>query len=153
MMSGLATALHALAATLWVGGMFFAYAVLRPGAGALAAADRLRLWRRVLDRFLRWVGAAVALLLLTGYALLYTHFGGFAGAGVHVHIMHLVGWAMFLLYGHLVMAPWRRFRAAVDGGQLEAAAPELDRIRRLVAVNLGLGILTVAVGAGGRHAL
>lgn len=147
---GLAAALHALAATVWVGGMLFAYAVLRPSLGPLAPAERLGLWRRVLGRFLAWAGAAVLVLLVTGYILLLGYFGGFAGAGVHVHIMHLTGWLMFLLYGWLVAGPWRRYRAAIDAGRLEAAAPELDRIRRIVATNLGLGVLTIALGAGGR---
>jgi uncharacterized membrane protein len=149
-MSAVAVALHALAATLWVGGMFFAYMILRPSAGPLDPADRLRLWRRVLDRFLRWVLVAIGVLIVTGYLVLFLTFGGFTGAGLHIHVMNLTGWVMFLLFGHLYAAPWRRFRAAVDAGRLEAAAPELDRIRRTVAVNLGLGVITVAVGAGGR---
>ena len=32
-------ALHTLAAVIWVGGMFFAYLVLRPSAGALEPAS------------------------------------------------------------------------------------------------------------------
>ena len=147
---GLAAALHALGATVWVGGMLFAYAVLRPSLGPLTPIERLRLWRRVLGRFLLWAGAAVLVLIVTGYALLLSYFGGFAGAGVHVHVMHLTGWLMFLLYAWLIAGPWRRFRDAVDAGRPEAAGPELERIRKIVATNLGLGILTIALGAGGR---
>jgi len=33
-------ALHVLAVVVWVGGMFFAYVVLRPSAGPLAAEVR-----------------------------------------------------------------------------------------------------------------
>jgi uncharacterized membrane protein len=145
-----AAALHALAATFWVGGMLFAYGFLRPSLGPLAAAERLRLWRRVFARFLPAVAVAIAVLIVTGYLLLFGHYGGFAHAGLHVHLMHLTGWLMFLLFAWLLARPWRSFRAAVDAGRLEAAAPELDRIRRIVAVNLGLGLLTVAIGAGGR---
>jgi len=35
-------AIHALAAVIWVGGMFFAYMVLRPSAGPLEAPLRLK---------------------------------------------------------------------------------------------------------------
>ena len=35
-------ALHVLAAVIWVGGMFFAYMVLRPSAGPLESASRHR---------------------------------------------------------------------------------------------------------------
>ena len=40
-------AIHLLAAVFWVGGMAFAYTVLRPSAAALDAAARLPLWGRV----------------------------------------------------------------------------------------------------------
>ena len=36
MISPLATGLHALAALIWVGGMFFAYLILRPAVGGIA---------------------------------------------------------------------------------------------------------------------
>ncbi len=49
-------ALHVLAAVLWVGGMFFAWMVLRPAAVAvLQAPERLRLWAEVFRRFVQWV--------------------------------------------------------------------------------------------------
>ena len=40
-------AAHILAALFWVGGMAFAYTMLRPAAGALEAPARLTLWRDV----------------------------------------------------------------------------------------------------------
>ncbi|MEJ1958254.1 MAG: hypothetical protein WDM70_01360 [Nitrosomonadales bacterium] len=40
--------LHLLAVILWVGGMFFAYVVLRPSAvEILQSPERLRLWDKV----------------------------------------------------------------------------------------------------------
>lgn len=151
-MTVLLIALHILAAVVWVGGMFFAYVVLRPSvAGIEPAAERPRLWRRVFDRFFPWVTAAVAVLLVSGYALVFGHFGGMDAAGLHVHVMQGLGWVMFLLYGHLYFASWKRFRSAVDAGDLEAAAPALTGIRRIVAVNLVLGLTVAAVGATGRY--
>ena len=41
-------------------------------------------------------------------------------------------------------------RAALAAGERQAAAAALDRVRRLVTLNLGLGLLTVAVAAWGR---
>jgi len=144
-------ALHALAAVVWVGGMFFAYVILRPSLGPLAGPDRLGLWRRVFGRFLPIVGVAVATLLVTGYVLLFGVFAGFGGAGVHIHVMHLTGWVMFLLYGHLVAVAWKRFRTTVDAEQLDQAPAHLDSIRRRVAINLALGLLTIAIGSSGRY--
>lgn len=151
-MTLLLLALHVLAAAVWVGGMFFAYVVLRPSvAGIEPAGERPRLWRRVFARFFPWVWAAVLLLPLTGYGLIIHQFGGMAGAAPYIHAMQGIGWLMFLLFGHLYFAPWRRFCAAVDAGDLQAAAPALAGIRRIVAVNLALGLIVVAIGATGRY--
>jgi uncharacterized membrane protein len=143
-------ALHILAAAVWVGGMFFAYMVLRPSAGPLESPARLALWQRVFGRFFPWVWASIAILLISGYTMLFIHFGGFAGADPHINVMQLTGIAMMLLFLHLYFARWRRFARAVETGALEDAAKQLNRIRRIIAVNLVLGLLTVAVGASGR---
>jgi uncharacterized membrane protein len=143
-------ALHVLAAVFWVGGMAFAYFVLRPAAGPLDPSVRLPLWRRVFGRFLAWVGASIAVLLATGYAMLFMMFGGFRAAPIYVHVMQGTGIVMMLLYLHLVFAPWKRFQTALDAGTLPEAAKYLNQIRVIVAANLALGVVTIAVGAGGR---
>ena len=142
--------LHALAAVIWVGGMFFAYTVLRPSAGPLAPQERLALMHRVFTRFFPWVWASIAVLLGSGYGLILIYYGGFSSVGLHVHIMQGTGIVMMLLFAHLYFTPWRRFCHAVEMDALADAAGELDRIRRIVAVNLALGLLTVIAGAGGR---
>ena len=76
----LLVALHVLAAVVWLGGMFFAYMVLRPAAGPLEQRERFALWHRVFGRFFPWVWASIVLLLVTGYGMLFRGFGGFAGA-------------------------------------------------------------------------
>jgi uncharacterized membrane protein len=143
-------ALHVLAAVIWVGGMFFAYMVLRPSAGPLEPPTRLALWQRVFGRFFPWVWLCIGALLASGYAMLFLHFGGFAGAGLHIHVMQATGIAMMLLFLHLYFAPWRKFERAAGAGAWQDAAAQLGQIRRIVAVNLVLGLLTVAVGASGR---
>jgi uncharacterized membrane protein len=146
----LLVALHALAAVIWVGGMFFAYMVLRPSAGPLEPPLRLTLWRRVFGLFFPWVWASIVILLASGYGLVFLHFGGFAEVGVHVHIMQATGILMMLLFLHLFFGPWRRFGEAVDKQAFPLAAQKLNQIRQIVAVNLVLGLLTVVAGASGR---
>ena len=143
--------LHALAAVVWVGGMFFAYLVLRPAAGRLEPPHRLALWRGVFARFFPWVWSAILVLLVSGYGMVLGLMGGFAGAGLHVHIMQALGIVMMLLFAHLFFAPWRRFHRAVDGGEFEKAGSQLAVIRKIVAVNLVLGLLVVIIGSGGRY--
>jgi uncharacterized membrane protein len=148
----IALALHALAAVVWVGGMAFAYAFLRPvAASALDRAARLDLWHGVFARFFPVVWAAALLLLATGYLLVFTAFGGFANVGIHVHVMHGLALVMVALFAHVYFAPWRRFRQALDGANHDLAVEALDRIRRFIALNLTLGLLVVVVGASGRY--
>lgn len=143
-------ALHILAAVVWVGGMFFAYVVLRPSAGPLEPETRLALWHRVFRGFFPWVWLSIIVLLASGYGMIFLYFGGFAGLGLHIHVMQGIGIVMMLLFGHLFFGPWRRFRDAVDARHFPEAAGYLTQIRTIVAVNLVLGLLTIIVGASGR---
>ena len=151
MIASLLLILHALSAVVWVGGMFFAHQVLRPAAASLEPGPRLTLWSHVLGRFFAWVFAAIILLLVTGYAMVFGVFGGFAAVGLHVHLMQALGIVMILLFLHLYFAPWKRFRVALAAGDNAAAASQLNQIRIIVTVNLVLGLITAAIGASGRY--
>ncbi len=145
-------ALHVLAAVVWVGGMFFAYLVLRPvAASQLEPPQRLLLWQGVFSIFFRWVWGAVALLWLSGFGIVYTVFGSLSYVGPHVHLMMSVGLLMTLIFAGIYWSPWRKLSAAVDAKQWPVAGSALNRIRQLVALNLGLGILVVVVGSSGRY--
>ncbi len=148
--SALANGLHTIAAVLWVGGMFFAYMVLRPVAGALEPPQRLRLWKGVFDRFFPWVWAAVFILPASGYWAIMVDFGGFANAGIHVHIMHAIAIVMIGLFVYLFGGPYRGLVEAVAGEDWPTAGGHLAAIRRIVATNLILGLITTAVGSSGR---
>lgn len=147
----IAIALHVLAAIVWVGGMFFALLVLRPASGKLEPGIRLPLWHCVFIRFFPWVWAAIALLLASGYWMVFSGWSGFANLPLHIHLMQGIGWLMVLLYLHLWFAPYPRFRRAVADSDLQAAAKNLDQIRILVTVNLTLGLLIAIIGASGRY--
>lgn len=144
-------AAHILAAVFWVGGMAFAYTILRPAAGAIEPPVRLTLWRDVFGRFLPWVGLAIVALLVSGYGMMFITFGGFHRSPLFVHIMQGTGIVMMLLYLHLYFAPWRRMQVAVREAQWPVAGQQLATIRKLVAINLVLGIVTVLVGSTGRY--
>jgi uncharacterized membrane protein len=142
---------HVLSAIVWVGGMFFAYVVLRPVAGELEPGARLSLWRDVFARFFPWVWASVLGLLASGYGMLLFGLGGFTRAGVYVHVMNAIGLLMMALFLHLYFAPWRRLQRALDQGDQAMAARQLGQIRTIVLVNLTLGLITAAIGASGRY--
>lgn len=149
-MIALLLAVHVLAALFWVGGMAFAYMILRPAMGPLEAPARLGVWRRVFASFLPWVGVAIVALLVSGYWMIIL-FGGFDSIGIYVHLMQATGILMMLLFLHLYFAPWWRFRTAFDGGDLPEAGKQLNQIRSIVGINLTLGIVTVLLGATGRY--
>ncbi len=145
-----AVLLHALAAVIWVGGMFFAYVVLRPSLGFLEPPQRLTIWSGVFRRFFSWVWLIVIILPLTGYAQVMIDFGDIASAGLHITLMQITGWSMIALFLYLYVGPYSRFRDFVAAEDWPMAAAQLNVIRRIVGTNTVLGILTVAIGASGR---
>jgi uncharacterized membrane protein len=149
MMMSIAVALHALAAILWVGGMFFAVYALRPAAGPMEAPDRLALWGRVFLNFFKWVWVAVIVLPLTGYFMVYAGYGGFAGLPIPYHVMSALGLAMIVIFLHVYYAPYAAFRRALAAGDNAEAGKQLNTIRLLVTGNLYLGLANAAVGASG----
>jgi uncharacterized membrane protein len=147
----IALSLHAVAAVVWVGGMFFALVLLRPATAPLEPGPRLLLWSRVLDRFFAWVIAAIVVLLASGYGMIFGVYAGFRGVGLHIHLMQGIGIVMMLLFFHLYFAPWRRFQVALARQDYPAAGVHLAQIRTIVIINLILGLITVAVGSSGRY--
>jgi uncharacterized membrane protein len=144
-------AAHILGALFWVGGMAFAYTMLRPAAASLEGPARLTLWRDVFKRFLPWVGVSIVALLVSGYAMIFIAYGGFARVPLFVHLMQGTGILMMLLYLHLYFAPWRRLQKLVVAADWQNAGKQLAMIRKLVAINLVLGVITVLIGSTGRY--
>lgn len=142
-------AVHGLIAMIWVGGMFFAYVVLRPAAQTIEAPLRLRLWAQTFERFFPWVWAAVILLPATGYVLITTRLGGFAHLPLAINVMQGLGIVMILLYLHVFFAPYRRLRTGVEAGDFVKAGQALRQIRQLIGVNMVLGLITVFVALAG----
>jgi len=137
--------IYLLAVLIWVGGMFFAYVVLRQAtAEALDPSQRLRLWAAVLHRFFNWVWAAVGIILITGFYLIYLY-GGIAHVSRHVHAMLALGLVMMVIHGYIFFTCYVPFSLHVAKKRWKEAGESLDKIRKLVAVNLVLGLLTVGV--------
>ena len=135
-------AVHVLCAVIWVGGMFFAYVVLRPGVSVLEPPQRLALHGVVFKKFFLIVWHAMPLIILSGFGILFGVYGGMAGARWNIHLMLLFGLIMAGIFIYLFFGPWRAFRAA------PGPAP-LASIRKLIAINLVLGLVTTAIAALG----
>lgn len=146
-----AVMLHVIAVVIWVGGMFFAYMVLRPvAAGQLEPPPRLRLWVGVFSMFFPWVWSSIVAILATGFWLIYGVYGGMGGVGFYVHAMLGLGIVMMLIFVHVFFAPYARLKRAVAAEDWPEGGRQLATIRKLVGVNTLLGIVTTAIASGGR---
>lgn len=142
--------LHILGFTVWVGGMFFAYMTLRPvAATALDAPARLALWNGVFARFFAWVWASVALILGSGLYMM----AQIGKPPLYVSVMFVLGVVMMLIFAHVFFAPYRRLGRAVAAKDWQAGGAALGQIRKLVGINLVLGLLTITIGALGPLAM
>jgi uncharacterized membrane protein len=141
--------LHLLGVVVWVGGMFFAYMVLRPASSRLLEpAQRLPLWQLVLTKFFLWVWLAVPLVLASGLYMLFS-LHGFAGTPMYIHLMMFIGLIMMLIFAHVFFAPFRRLRRFVALRDWPQAGVALNQVRTLVGLNLLLGLITITVATAG----
>ena len=131
--------------------MVFAHFFLRPAVMSLEGPDRVRLMHEVLRRFLNAVSVAVLVTLVTGLWMI----GRVAkqlvqsGAGFSMPLswtlMAGLGILMMLIFAHIRFALFKRLRLATQSMDWDAGAVALASIRTWVAVNLGLGVLIVAL--------
>jgi uncharacterized membrane protein len=134
-------ALHLLCAVLWVGGMFFAYVVLRPSMAAIEAPQRMLLHTRVFKKFFLVIWHAMPVILLSGGAMIALQWD-MATAPWQIHAMMGLGLVMAAVFLVIVFGPYRQFRRTTDRNRM---ASSLDSIRKLIGVNLVLGLATVIV--------
>jgi uncharacterized membrane protein len=134
-------ALHLLFAVLWVGGLFFAYVVLRPSLVAIEAPQRMLLHTRVFKRFFLVVWHAMPLILITGFAMIALNWD-FATAPWQINAMMGLGLLMSAIFLVIVFGPYRQFRRTTDRTRMTS---RLDAIRKLIGVNLVLGLVTVII--------
>jgi uncharacterized membrane protein len=134
-------ALHLLCAVLWVGGMFFAYVILRPSMAAIEAPQRMLLHTRVFKSFFLVIWHTMPLILLTGGAMLAMRWD-MATAPWQIQAMMSLGLLMAAIFLALFFGPYRQFRRTIDRTRM---ASSLNTIRKLIGVNLVLGLVTVII--------
>ncbi len=138
-------AIHILSAVVWVGGMFFALVVLSPALKVLDAQPRLQLQMLTLKRFFLAVWHAMPLMLLTGWGMIGAAGWNFAALPWYVNAMQGLALLMAGIFLWAFLGPYRRLRRAIRPG------PEIvSRIRLLMSVNLGLGIVVIVFGSLGQ---
>ncbi len=142
--------LHILGFTVWVGGMFFAHNALRPVAAVtLEPPQRLTLLAGIFSKFFVWVWISVALIFGSGLYMM-TLIGK---PPAYITLMFVLGVIMALVFAHIFFAPYRRMKRAVAAQEWQAGGAAMGQIRKLLGINLILGLLTIVIGSLGPLAL
>lgn len=145
-------ALHGMAATAWVGGIFFAYMALRPAAMiALEAPQRPVLWQAVYSKFFPLVWLLIAILLITGYSDLFMRLDGFSNSAIYLKLMHGIGIVMVLAFAYLYFGLYRKLTAALESKDVHTAAATMMKMRPVMLTNLLLGMIVTAIGIAGPY--
>lgn len=141
--------IHLLGSIVWIGGMFFAYFALRPAAArVLEPPQRLQLWHATLSRFFVWVWVAIIAIHASGFHMLSSAYG-VKSAPLYVLAMFGIAAVMTFIFAYLYLVPFKALTQSVIAEHWKPAGTALNRIRQLVATNLALGLLTVAVAVIG----
>jgi len=149
-MRSLLLLLHLAGVIVWIGGMFFAHFCLRPvAAEQLPPPQRLPLLAEVLGRFFLAVAVSIVAILVSGFVIMGAT--GFGQAPIHWHVMSGIGLVMVAIFGVIYFLLYPRLKAGVAVQDWPAAGAAMNRIRPLVATNLLLGALTIAVATLGVH--
>ena len=145
--NSLAQFIHLLAVVIWIGGILFMDGFLAPALKrAIAQAEpRARLLYGLFRNFFAVVWGAGASLVITGYGMVFLR-GGFGVLSSAQWVMVVLGSLMVLLALYIFFVPFLRMRAAVLGGQWDAACVQAGQIRWLSTVNIVLAVPTLLSG-------
>lgn len=137
--------LHILGVVIWVGGMFFAYMVLRPVVNQLLPSPQmLKFWQTVFSSFFHWVWLSITVILASGLHMI-SEMGGFGRLPFNVYLMFAIGSMMMLIFIYVFFTAYRKLKRYVAAEDWESASIALVQIRVLVGLNLILGFVTIAI--------
>ena len=64
--------------------------------------------------------------------------------------MQAMGLIMIAIFGHVFFAPFRRLKRAVSAEDWDTGGKQLAQIRRMVGINLIIGLMVIAMAGAGR---
>jgi uncharacterized membrane protein len=149
-------ALHLLAVIVWVGGMAFVLFCLRPAARVLEPAPRVTLMHAAIRRFIAVVIVAVAVIFVSGAAMIAIAWSTSARAGLAFNMplnwytMVAVFFVMLAVFVHIRSVLFRRLDTAVREQRWADGAAVLGAFRWEISINLVLGaFVSVFIRLGG----
>jgi uncharacterized membrane protein len=145
-------AVHLLGVVVWLGGMFFMLACLRPAAAeVLEPPARVRLMHAAMRRFFDAATIAALLVLLSGatmIALAHREAGRTAVAfnmPLDWYAMVVLFFVMLAVFAHIRLVLFRRLGRALAAEAWPGAASAIAAIRWEVLLNLVIGVFIVVI--------
>jgi uncharacterized membrane protein len=138
---GVMRALHVLGVVVWVGGLFFVILIMRPALSDLDPPQRVDVYRAAFHRFLRLIWVVMPGVLLTGYILMFGRDGGFTDGPWNLHLMHMLGLGMAVIFLTIWFGPYQVFQ--------KGRGRAIDLIRPLLVASLLLGLATIVIATIG----
>lgn len=146
----IAHAVHQIGVLIWVGSLFFVRLILLPVTSTVKNhMVRMRLRLEAYKRMFRW--GWVGLVLTLGSGLLLITSMESVSLPLHVQVMASIAAIMFLLHLAGYLAFLLNMDVAVAEERLIGAAKNNFWIRKLIWVNLFLGLVAAILGAAGAH--
>ena len=143
-------AIHLLGIVVWIGGMFFMVACLRPAAAdVLEPPARVRLMHAVMHRFFAVVTVAALCALLSGAAMVGLVWRERVSAGLAFNLpldwYTMIGlfFVMAAVFAHVRLTLFRRVERALAVQAWPVAAAALLAIRWEVTLNLVIGVFII----------
>ena len=146
--------IHVLSVIVWVGGMAFTLFFLRPALTELGLQARVLLMHDILGKFFSAVMGLIAVILVTGLAMMGLFMQQASEAGGDMHwswmVMAGLGLVMMGIFGHIRGVLYKRLQRALAEQTWTAGGAALASIRIWVRANLALGLLIVILVTGAR---
>jgi uncharacterized membrane protein len=146
----IAHAIHQLGALIWGGSLFFVRVIALPATSSIKAPmDRMRVRLAIYSRMFRW--GWLGLLFFLGGGLWALRILGLTKWPLHVQLMAGMAAAMVLLHLAGYLGLLLSMEVAVEQERLLHAAKNNFWIRKLIWVNLFLGLAAGILGAAGGY--
>ena len=134
---------HLLGVVIWVGGMFFAFMILRPVVNQqLQSSQILTFWQAVFGIFFHWVWLSITIILASGLNMISV-MGGLEKLSFNVYLMSALGMIMVSIFIYVFFSPYRKLKRFVAAKEWGQAGIALDQIRVLIGLNLIIGLITI----------
>jgi uncharacterized membrane protein len=140
---GILLSLHLMAAVVWIGGVFFMTIIMRAVVSDFDAPERIKVMSRVFKYFFQWVWVAIAIILITGFSIIFGVYEGYGNLPwMHfkrIHLMTVIGLIMSVIFTYIYTGPFKGLQKAMRAKDSSAIQKNVKLIRLFGMVQLILG--------------